>query len=122
MSHSGIFVGTRKTLHTHGVELMGGWSWVEIDCDVVIDWVHVTTCFLGYLCVKEAYLVVTSTGCEWSPPRTGVGLDILEFQVTITISDALLHSFCHLLVLVLMVFWVGVRNAVRGYRCSIHVE
>ena len=39
------------------------------------------------------------------PPRTGVGLDLLEFQVTIVISDASLHLFCHLLVLVLVVLW-----------------
>ena len=31
--------------HPSGVELMGGWSWVELDCDVVIDCVHVTMCF-----------------------------------------------------------------------------
>ena len=78
--------------------------------------------FFNLLCVKEAYLVVTSTGCEWSSPRTGVGLELLEFQVTIVISDESLHSFCHLLVLEFKVFTVGVRNTIRGYRCSMHVK
>ena len=55
-------------------------------------------------------------------PQTGVGLDLLEFQVTIVISDASLHSFCHLLVLVLIALTVGVRNTIRGYRCSMRVE
>ena len=39
------------------------------------------------------------------PPQTGMGLDLLEFQVTIVISDALLHSFCRLLVLLLVMLW-----------------